>query len=191
MPLKGTDYTDNINSHVFCVDLAARKMYIDGRRIDLEMYEFLTVKLLVENADKSVSRERIAEMWHQAGYTHAVLSYGVVTRRMAALKAKVEGVWAQPIRTVWGVGFMWASGNPTGQSVRGSSNLKLPLPDTTCWGPRRKERLLLCIKGNILSLEDAQRRYNLSETELETWSKRYREHGVEGLRARFTERSRS
>ncbi len=59
----------------------------------------------------------------------------------------------------------------------------LPPSDTVRWVIRRKAELVAVIRGDLLSLEDACVRYQLSEEELESWSNSLARHGLRGLRS--------
>ncbi len=59
----------------------------------------------------------------------------------------------------------------------------LPPSDTVRWVIRRKAELVAAIRGDLLSLEDACVRYQLSEEELESWANSLARHGLRGLRS--------
>ncbi|GAO77496.1 hypothetical protein SC1_00787 [Sphingopyxis sp. C-1] len=58
----------------------------------------------------------------------------------------------------------------------------LPSSSTTYWVARRKAELLAAIDGGLLGLEDACRRYRLSEEELDGWRRTLDRAGIPGLR---------
>lgn len=59
----------------------------------------------------------------------------------------------------------------------------LPPPNTKRWVVRRKAAVLAAIRSGELSVEEACRRYGLSEEELLSWQRAFDSHGLSGLRA--------
>ncbi len=59
----------------------------------------------------------------------------------------------------------------------------LPPPDTKRWVMRRKAQVVAGVRAGVISLEEACRRYTLSEEEFGTWQRLVDTHGVRGLRA--------
>lgn len=58
----------------------------------------------------------------------------------------------------------------------------LPPPDTKRWVIRRKAEVVAAVRGGLISLEDACRRYSLSIEEFISWQKAMDENGLPGLR---------
>jgi hypothetical protein len=58
----------------------------------------------------------------------------------------------------------------------------LPPVDTQRWVPRRKAEVVAAVRGGLLSLDAACRRYNLSVEEFLAWQRAIDEHGLHGLR---------
>ena len=58
----------------------------------------------------------------------------------------------------------------------------LPPPDTGRWVIRRKADVVAAVRGGLLSLEDALRRYDLTSEEFLAWQKSIDRHGMAGLR---------
>jgi hypothetical protein len=58
----------------------------------------------------------------------------------------------------------------------------LPPADTKRWVPRRKAAVVAAVRSGAITLEEACRRYNLSEEEFLTWERGIADHGVAGLR---------
>ncbi len=58
----------------------------------------------------------------------------------------------------------------------------LPRPDTRRWVARRKAEVVAAVRGGLLSLEDACRRYGLSVEEFLSWQRAVERHGMGGLR---------
>ncbi|GAB4132625.1 MAG: DUF1153 domain-containing protein [Rhodothalassiaceae bacterium] len=58
----------------------------------------------------------------------------------------------------------------------------LPPPDTERWVIRRKAEVVAAVRGGLLSLEEACRRYALSVEEFLSWQKAIDRNGLPGLR---------
>ena len=58
----------------------------------------------------------------------------------------------------------------------------LPPSDTKRWIARRKAAVVTAVRSGAISLEEACRRYNLSEEEFLAWERGIEVHGVAGLR---------
>ena len=59
----------------------------------------------------------------------------------------------------------------------------LPPPNTKRWVIRRKAEVVAAVRGGLLSLEDACKRYKLTIDEFLTWQRLIDRHGLPGLRA--------
>jgi hypothetical protein len=64
----------------------------------------------------------------------------------------------------------------------------LPPAGTRHWVPRQKAAVVAAVTAGVLSLEDARRRYLLSEEEFECWRDTLDRYGVVGLRMSMSER---
>ena len=62
------------------------------------------------------------------------------------------------------------------------SDAHLPPADTKRWVARRKAAVVTAVRSGAISLEEACRRYHLSEEEFLTWERGIKVHGVAGLR---------
>lgn len=62
------------------------------------------------------------------------------------------------------------------------SSAQLPASDTKRWVPRRKAAVVTAVRSGAISLEEACRRYHLSEEEFLAWERDIAVHGVAGLR---------
>jgi hypothetical protein len=58
----------------------------------------------------------------------------------------------------------------------------LPPADTKRWVARRKAAVVTAVRSGAISIEDACRRYHLSEEEFLAWERRIEADGVAGLR---------
>lgn len=58
----------------------------------------------------------------------------------------------------------------------------LPPDNTTRWVMRRKAQVVLAVRGGLISLDDACRRYKLSVDEFLSWERAYAKYGQKGLR---------
>jgi transposase len=59
----------------------------------------------------------------------------------------------------------------------------LPPPDTHRWVARRKSAVLAALRSGAITMDEACRRYALSEEELLDWQRAFEAHGLSGLRA--------
>jgi Protein of unknown function (DUF1153) len=59
----------------------------------------------------------------------------------------------------------------------------LPPPNTKRWVIRRKAAVVAAVRSGRITLEEALRRYNLSEEEFRSWQRAFETHGLPGLRA--------
>ena len=72
----------------------------------------------------------------------------------------------------------------------------LPPSNTNRWVARRKAAVLAALRSGALTMEEACRRYALSEEELLDWQRAFEAHGLRvlratSLRARRTRRSKA
>jgi transposase-like protein len=67
----------------------------------------------------------------------------------------------------------------------------LPPADTRRWVVRRKAAVVAAVQGGKITLEEACRRYNLSEEEFRAWQRAFEAHGLPGLRATRLQQYRS
>jgi len=65
---------------------------------------------------------------------------------------------------------------------------ELPPDGTRHWVPRYKAAVVAAVDAGVLSLDDARRRYLLSEEEFESWRDTIDRYGVIGLRMSVTDR---
>jgi Protein of unknown function (DUF1153) len=73
-------------------------------------------------------------------------------------------------------------GNPVRAHPLHDALAELPPPDTTRWVMRRKAQVVNGVRTGLLSVEEACRRYRLSEEEFNSWRAMIEQHGVAGLR---------
>jgi transposase-like protein len=59
----------------------------------------------------------------------------------------------------------------------------LPPTNTRRWVVRRKAAVVAAVQNGEITLEEACRRYQLSEEEFHSWQRAYQAHGLAGLRA--------
>jgi hypothetical protein len=67
----------------------------------------------------------------------------------------------------------------------------LPPADTRRWVVRRKAAVVAAVEGGKITLEEALRRYQLTEEEFRAWQRAYDAHGLPGLRATRLQQYRS
>jgi hypothetical protein len=58
----------------------------------------------------------------------------------------------------------------------------LPPPNTTRWVIRRKAAVVVAVRSGKITMEEALRRYQLSEEEFLSWQRAFETHGLAGLR---------
>jgi len=58
----------------------------------------------------------------------------------------------------------------------------LPPPDTKRWVIRRKAEVVAAVRGGLITLEEACRRYSLSVEEFLSWQRAIDRNGLPGLR---------
>jgi hypothetical protein len=58
----------------------------------------------------------------------------------------------------------------------------LPPPGIKRWVTRRKAEVVAAVRGGLLTIDDACRRYELTSEEFAGWERLYDRHGVKGLR---------
>lgn len=58
----------------------------------------------------------------------------------------------------------------------------LPPADTKRWVIRRKAQVIAAVRGGLITLEEACKRYNLSVEEFLSWQRMIDRHGLPGLR---------
>ena len=58
----------------------------------------------------------------------------------------------------------------------------LPLSHDRRWTPLRKARIVVAVRGGLISAEEVRRRYELSMEELEIWQREFDSDGIKGLR---------
>ena len=63
-----------------------------------------------------------------------------------------------------------------------SSLADLPPPDTKRWVVRRKAVVVYAVESGLVSLDDACRRYGISQEEYMSWRTMLQRHGLRGLR---------
>jgi hypothetical protein len=61
--------------------------------------------------------------------------------------------------------------------------IDLPPPTTKRWVVRRKAAVLAAVRSGVITIEEACRRYGLSEEEFLSWQRAFDAHGLPGLRA--------
>jgi transposase-like protein len=60
---------------------------------------------------------------------------------------------------------------------------ELPPANIKRWVVRRKAAVVAAVQSGKITLEEACRRYQLSEEEFRAWQRAYEAHGLRGLRA--------
>ena len=84
--------------------LQAKKMYIHGREISLTKSEYAICEYLAMNRGQVFSKERIYE--YVFGFDGESDS-AAITEHIKNIRAKCRKENAEPIETVWGIGYQW------------------------------------------------------------------------------------
>jgi len=66
----------------------------------------------------------------------------------------------------------------------------LPPPTTRRWVARRKAAVVAAVGTGMISVEEACRRYHMTEEEFLTWQRAFATYGVEGLHASLLQHRR-
>jgi hypothetical protein len=77
------------------------------------------------------------------------------------------------------------AGNLTGAKTLPRSSpisVDLPLPGVKRWVARRKAAVVAAVRSGAIDLEEACRRFELSEEEFHAWERGIDSHGLAGLR---------
>ena len=67
----------------------------------------------------------------------------------------------------------------------------LPPPGAKRWVTRQKAEVVAAVEGQLLSLNNACERYNMSLEEFWSWKRALKNYGLPGLRASYTQRYRN
>jgi hypothetical protein len=59
--------------------------------------------------------------------------------------------------------------------------VNLPSPNTKRWVARRKAEIVSAVRGGVISMADALKRYEISSEEFLNWDSAYKRSGVSGL----------
>jgi len=88
------------------LDCDSRRLFINGKEINLTTREFELLELLVKNENKVYSREKLMEIIWGKDYPGDVRTVDVHVRR---LREKVEANPSEPkyVHTKWGVGYYY------------------------------------------------------------------------------------
>ncbi|MEG2788417.1 MAG: response regulator transcription factor [Romboutsia sp.] len=101
---KITSKNSEIISAPFVLDLDKRKLFKDGKEIELTPTEFSIVKYLMTNAKQSLSRDQILdEVWG----TNYLYDFKIVDVNIRRIRNKIEDDPSKPkyIQTIWGYGY--------------------------------------------------------------------------------------
>ena len=86
------------------LDLAARELYVGEARVALTKTEFDVCEFLARHPGQVFSRDQIVE---------GVLGWGAesdaatISVHVSNARAKLKAAGAEPVQTVWGVGYKW------------------------------------------------------------------------------------
>ena len=68
---------------------------------------------------------------------------------------------------------------------------ELPPANTRRWVARRKTAGVAAVSSGMLTIEEACRRYQISEEEFSAWQRAFERYGIVGLRASYAQQHRS
>jgi transposase-like protein len=68
---------------------------------------------------------------------------------------------------------------------------ELPPPNTRRWVARRKAAVVAAVSSGVITVEEACRRYQMSEEELLAWQRAFENYGIVGLSAGYLRQYRS
>jgi transposase-like protein len=68
---------------------------------------------------------------------------------------------------------------------------ELPPPNTRRWVARRKAAVVAAVSSGVITVEEACRRYQMSEEELLAWQRAFENYGIVGLSASYLRQYRS
>ncbi|MBB6213975.1 DNA-binding response OmpR family regulator [Anaerosolibacter carboniphilus] len=104
----GTKTTESkyIERQPFAIDIVGRKVFKEGRVIEMTPKEYLLMKLFLENPGKAFTRDELMNVvwgWDYIGDTK------IVDVNIRRLRTKIEDDSSSPIyiETVWGTGYRW------------------------------------------------------------------------------------
>ena len=100
-------------------------------------------------------------------------------RVMTEHKRHYAGPLPNGIKALVGVSPKGEVLGPTGKRMTFDD---LPPAGTKRWVIRRKAEVVAGVRGGLISLNDACRRYRLSVDEFRSWEKLLEQHGLAGLR---------
>ncbi|HEL4314604.1 TPA: winged helix-turn-helix domain-containing protein [Clostridioides difficile] len=96
--------SSEIVSPPFILDIDKRKLFKNGKEIELTPTEFSIVKYLISNAKQSLSRDQILdEVWG----TNYLYDFKIVDVNIRRIRNKIEDDPSKPkyIQTIWGYGY--------------------------------------------------------------------------------------
>ena len=68
---------------------------------------------------------------------------------------------------------------------------ELPPANTRRWVARRKAAVVAAVSSGMLTIEEACRRYQISEKEFSAWQRAFERYVIVGLRASYAQQHRS
>jgi DNA-binding response OmpR family regulator len=97
-----------VRSGPFRVDVARRRLELDGREIEVTTLEFDLIHFLAARPGRVFSRERLLE---QVWGKDRVVELRSIDSLVSRLRKKIEEDPNQPrfLQTVWGAGYRWAA----------------------------------------------------------------------------------
>jgi len=103
-----SNYESIISFGSFSIDLDMEKLMADGREIKLKAMEYKLLAYLVQNKNRTISKEEL----FQKVWGDAITGEGTLNVHIRRLREKIEENPNQPqyIKTVWGTGYVFELG---------------------------------------------------------------------------------
>ena len=164
------------------VNLDRRIVTVDGKRepVHLTPKEYGILELLSLRKDIVLTKEMFLNHLY-GGMDEPEL--GIIDRFVGTLRKKLARATGGPhyIVTVRGRGHV-LSDEPHPAAEQSGKNP---------WTVRRKEKVIMAVRNEEISLEDALRQYYLTEEEFRAWRRLYEAYGLAGLRTTRLQQYRS
>ncbi|WMJ80484.1 response regulator transcription factor [Clostridium sp. MB40-C1] len=98
---------NKINIEPFILDMDKKDLMKNNKEISLTPTEYEIIRLLISNANKSISRDEILDKIWGSSYFGDIKIVDVNVRR---IRRKIEEEPSNPkyLKTVWGYGYMWS-----------------------------------------------------------------------------------
>jgi len=103
--------TDRLNFRTFSIDITGRSLIVAGKTIDCPPKEFDLLTMLAQNPHRAFTREQLLDkVWDYSFYG----DFRTVDVHVQRIRRKIEPDPDKPryVKTVWGVGYKFETGEP-------------------------------------------------------------------------------